>query len=89
MIFQDFRSSNLACRPLFINFDFFLKVMEEEPKDDSQQKIEIEKLQGELSSANQEIKKLQSEIKLSEEDRIQHRIMKGISKLVEIGLQKI
>ena len=56
--------------------------MEEEPKDDSQQKIEIEKLQGELSTANQEIKKLQSEIKLSEEDRIQHRIMKGISKLV-------
>ena len=62
--------------------------MADEPKDDSEQKIEIEKLQGELSTANQEIKILKSELKLSEEDRIQHRIMKGRAKLV-VEFEKI
>ena len=56
---------------------FFFQVVTQEPRDDSQQKLELEKLNGELSNAKQEIKNLQSDLKLVEEDKIQHRIMKG------------
>ena len=55
----------------------FFQVVTQEPRDDSQQKLELEKLNGELSNAKQEIKNLQSDLKLVEEDKIQHRIMKG------------
>merc|ERR1719266_2500141 len=54
-----------------------LSILNQEPKDDSQQKIVIEKIQGELDNARQEIKKLECDLKLSEEDRMQHRLMKG------------
>ena len=53
------------------------QILNQEPKDDSQQKIVIEKIQGELDNARQEIKKLECDLKLSEEDRMQHRLMKG------------
>ena len=55
----------------------FFQLVTQEPRDDSQQKLELEKLNGELSNAKQEIKNLQSDLKLVEEDKIQQRIMKG------------
>ena len=60
-----------------LNHILFFQLVTQEPRDDSQQKLELEKLNGELSNAKQEIKNLQSDLKLVEEDKIQHRIMKG------------
>ena len=67
-----FRVYNCHC----IHIPFF-QLVTQEPRDDSQQKLELEKLNGELSNAKQEIKNLQSDLKLVEEDKIQQRIMKG------------
>ena len=55
----------------------YLQLLSQEPQENAQQKLDTEKLQGELNNAKQEVKNLQSELKLVEEDKIQHRIMKG------------
>ena len=70
--------SNIPFSKLLFNVHVLFQILNQEPKhDDSQQKLDLEKIQGELSNARQEIKKLECDLKLCEEDRIQHRLMKG------------